>query len=72
MFYILETKKIYSLYVSKHGSNPEKQVILLIISVGEKQRQHLAVKKLSALLREKASKHHGDSYCLNCFHSFET
>ena len=32
----------------------------------------LAVKKLSALLRGIASKHHGDFYCLNCFHSFAT
>ena len=30
----------------------------------------LAVKKLSALLRGITSKHHGDFYCLNCFHSF--
>ena len=34
---------------------------------------YLAVKKrLSALLRWIASKHHGDYYCLNCFHSFRT
>ena len=33
---------------------------------------YLAVKKLSALLRGKTSKHHGDFYCLNCFHSFAT
>ena len=29
-------------------------------------------KKLSALLREIMSKHHGDFYCLNCLHSFAT
>ena len=33
---------------------------------------HLAVKKLSALLRGITCKHHGDFYCLNCFHSFST
>ena len=27
-------------------------------------------KKLSTLLSGKTSKHHGDLYCLNCFHSF--
>ena len=33
---------------------------------------YLAVKKLSALLREIMSKHYGDFYCLNCLHSFRT
>ena len=33
---------------------------------------YLAVKKLSALLRGITSKHHGDFYRLNCFHSFAT
>ena len=39
----------------------------------EGQRWHyLAVKNLSALLRQIASKHYGDFYCLNCLHSFTT
>ena len=29
-------------------------------------------KKLSALLRGKTSKYHGNFYCLNCLHSFAT
>ena len=29
-------------------------------------------KKMSALLRGITSKHDGDFYCLNCFHSFRT
>ena len=33
-------------------------------------RHYLEVKKLSALLRIIASRHHGDFYCLNCLHSF--
>ena len=37
-----------------------------------KRSHYLAVKKLSALLRGITSKHHGDFYCLNCFHSFAT
>ena len=49
-------------------------------SKGEKLRKaksegrchYLAVKKLSALLRGLTSKHDGDFYCLNCFHSFAT
>ena len=32
----------------------------------------LAVKKLSALLREAISEHDGDFYCLICIHSFRT
>ena len=57
-------EKIYPAYVSKHNSNREKQVILLMISNGEKTEtkskgqlwHYLAVKKLSALLREITSK----------------
>ena len=33
---------------------------------------YLAVKKLSALLREITSKNNGHFYCLNCLHSFRT
>ena len=32
----------------------------------------LQEKKQSARLRRITSKHHGDFYCLNCFHSFAT
>ena len=39
MFFMLKKKKIYPAYVSKHNSNREKQVILLMISNGEKQRE---------------------------------
>ena len=36
-------------------------------------RQHyLAVKSLKTLFRETTSNHHGDFYCLNCFHSYRT
>ena len=33
---------------------------------------YLAVKILSALFRRITSKYDGDSYCLNCFHSYNT
>ena len=33
---------------------------------------YLTVKALSTLLREIASKCHGNFYCLNCLHSFRT
>ena len=42
-----------------------------MITDGEKWH-YLAVKKLSALLRGIRSKHYGDFYCLNCFHSYCT
>ena len=58
-------------YISKHNSNREKQVILLMSSNGDKFH-YLAVKKLSALLRGITSKYHGDFYCLNCLYSFAT
>ena len=64
-------EKIYPAYISKHNSNPEKQVILLIIP-NEKKGHYLAIKKLSALLIGVTSKHHGNFYCLNCRHSFVT
>ena len=31
---------------------------------------YLTVKRLSALLKGITSKHNGDFYCLNCFHSY--
>ena len=37
-----------------------------------KKWYYLAVKSLSALFREITSKHDGDLYCLNCFHSYRT
>ena len=43
-----------------------------MISNEGKQQLYLAVKKLSASLKEITSKHHGDFYCLNCVHYFAT
>ena len=56
-------EKIYPAYVWKHNSNSEKEFILLMILNGEGWH-YLAVTKLSALLKEIMSKHHGDFYCL--------
>ena len=33
---------------------------------------YLAVKSLPTLLREITSNHHGNFYCLNCYHSYTT
>ena len=37
-----------------------------------KRWHYLAVKSLTTLLRGITSNHHGDFYCLNCFHSYTT
>ena len=55
----------------KHDSNCEKQVTLLVIP-NEEGWHYLTVEKLSALLRGKKSKHHGDFYHLYCLHYFAT
>ena len=65
------TEKIRHVYKSKHILKRKNQVILLIITDGEKWH-YLAVKKLSALLRRIISNHVGDFYCLNCLHSYRT
>ena len=49
MFCMLKKEERHPVYVSKHNSNREKQVILLIIPNGEKFH-YLSVKKLSAFL----------------------
>ena len=38
----------------------------------EEKWHYLTVRSLSALLKGITSKHKGDSYCLNCFHSYRT
>ena len=40
-----------------------------MITDDDNRWHYLAVKSLSALLRGTTSNHHGDFYCLNCFHS---
>ena len=73
IFCIPKKKKYVQLIFHIYNSTREKQLILLMISIEEKEGCHyLAVKKLSTLLRGVTSKHHGDFYCLKCFHSFRT
>ena len=62
------TEEIARAYISKYNSKRKNQVILLMITDGKKWH-YLAVKSLSALLRGITSKHVGDFYYLNCFHS---
>ena len=51
LVFCMQKKKKHPADVSKHNSNHEKQVILLMIPNGEGW-YHLAVRKLLALLRE--------------------
>ena len=65
------TEKICHAYKSKYNLTRENQVILLMITDGEKWH-YLAVKKLSALLRVITSNHNRDFYCLHCFRAYTT
>ena len=65
------TEKIRHAYKSKYNLTRENQVILLMITHGEKWH-YLAVKRLSALFRGITGNNNGDFYCLNCFQSCTT
>ena len=65
------TRKIHVAYKSKHNLTREKQIILIMITDGEKWH-YLTVKSLSGLLRGITSNHAGDVYCLNCFCAYST
>ena len=41
-----------------------------MITDDDSRWHYLAVKSLPALFRGTTSNHHGDFYCLNCFHSY--
>ena len=62
------TGEIRRAYNSKHNLKRKNQVILLMITDGEKWH-YLAV---SPLLRGITSNPVGDFYCLNCLHSYRT
>ena len=65
---LYNTEEIRNAYKSKHNLKFKNQVVLLIITNGEKWH-YLAVKKLSALFKTITSNHDGDFYC---FHSYST
>ena len=65
------TEKICHVYKSKYNLTRENQVILLMITDGEKWH-YLAVKSLSALFKGITGNNHGDFYCLNCFRAYTT
>ena len=63
------TRKINVAYKSKQNLTCDKQVILLMITDGEKWH-YLTVKNLPGLLRRITSNHQGNFYCLKCFLSY--
>ena len=65
------TRKIQVAYKSNQNLTCDKQVILLMITDGEKWH-YLTVKNLPGLLRGITSTHKEDFYCLNCFRSYRT
>ena len=65
------TNEIRHAYKSKYNLKHTNEVILLMITDGEKW-YYLAVKQLSALLRGITANNNGDFYCLNCFRSYNT
>ena len=65
------TRKIHVAYKSKHNLTRENQIILLMITDGEKWH-YLTVKNLSGLFREITSNHAEYFYCLNCFCAYST
>ena len=65
------TRKIQVAYKSRNNLTCDKQVILLMITNGEKWH-YVTVKNLPELLRGITSIHKEDFYCLNCFHSYRT
>ena len=65
------TKTISVAYRSEYYNKCKKQVILLMITDGNKWH-YLAVTNLSVLLQRMSSNHDGDFYCLNCFNSYTT
>ena len=65
--YPTKLEKISLANKTKHNLTREKQVILLMITDGEKWH-YIAVKRLSALLRGVTGNNNGDFYCLNCIY----
>ena len=63
------TRKIQVAYKSKQNLTCDKQLILLMITDGEKWH-YLTVKNLPGLLRGITLSHKEDFYCLNCFRSY--
>ena len=70
------------MYKSKHNHTRKNQVVLLMITDGEKWHYtalksectedgfYRPIENLSRSFKGRTSNHKGDFYCLNCLHSF--
>ena len=84
MFVPHDEKEINLAYKSKYNRKRENQVVLLMITDGEKWHYialksahtddgfNRPIRSLSRLFRGIRANHNGDFYCLNCLHSFRT
>ena len=73
IFYAMDDEKdIRPCYISKHNQILKYHANLLMITNGKGMWHYIAIKSIPALLRGISSKHNGDYYCLNCFHSYRT
>ena len=84
MFIPHNEKLINLAYKSKYNRKRENQVVLLMITNGERSHYialrsvrtddgfNSPIRSLSRLFRGITSNHDGDFYCLNCLHSFRT
>ena len=73
LYITYNTEKIRHAYKSKYNKEYENRFSVTVLVIPDGKKWHdLAVKKLSTLLRGVTSKHDGDFYCLNCFHSYST
>ena len=79
-----DEKNITHVYKSKHNHTRKNQVVLLMITDGEKWHYialkseqtedgfNRPAKSLSRLFNGITSNHNGNFHCLNCLHSFRT
>ena len=77
-------KDITHVYKSKHNHTRKNQVVMLMITDGQKWHYtalksgktedgfNRPIKRLSRLFKGITSNHNGDFYCVNCLHSFRT
>ena len=72
LFVPYNTKQVRAAYVLKYNDERDNLVNLLMITNNDKDWHYLAVKSISELLKGITSKHNGDFYCLNYFHSYTT
>ena len=70
LYVLCNTMQVKQAYISKYNDERDNQVNLLMITDGTTNWHYLAIKNISGLLRGITSKHNGDFYCLNCFHSY--